>query len=136
MGSLSMMTTLLGCFDLHSRVVYIFEKIPFHYGDTVPRKSANQTGSGQNPKQRATAPTIHVVTTSRIAIIKETGSPAIVRPFLGAAGNKKAPTDALRLVGAISLSAVLGGPHPHQRLLNNRGDEQCVKRCFAPVSFR
>ena len=44
-----------------------------------------------------------------------------------AAGNKKAPTDALRLVGAISLSAVLGGPHPHQRCTNHRGIEHRVK---------
>jgi len=57
----------------------------------------------------------HVVATRQNAIIKEAGSPTIVRPFLGEAGNKKAPTDALRLVGAISLSAVIGGPHPHQR---------------------
>jgi hypothetical protein len=37
-----------------------------------------------------------------------------MRPFSGAAGSKQAPTDALRLVGAISLTAVVGGPHPHQ----------------------
>jgi hypothetical protein len=28
-------------------------------------------------------------------------------------GAEQAPTDALRLVGAISLSANIGGPHPH-----------------------
>jgi hypothetical protein len=44
MGSLSMMTTLLGCFDLHSRVVYIFEKIPFHYGDTCPKEKRQPNG--------------------------------------------------------------------------------------------
>ena len=40
-----------------------------------------------------------------------------MRPFSGAAGSKQAPTDALRLVGAISLTAVVGGPHPHQDLV-------------------
>ena len=36
-----------------------------------------------------------------------------MRPFSGVAGSKQAPTDALRLVGAISLTAVVGGtPSP------------------------
>jgi hypothetical protein len=55
------------------------------------------------------------MTTSQLATMGETGSPAIVRPFRAKLGTKKAPTDALRLVGAISLSAVVGGLHPHQR---------------------
>ena len=57
----------------------------------------------------------------------------MVRPFSGAAGSRNAPTDALRLVGAISLTAVLGGPHPHQRFTDNRSGEGCVKRALARV---
>ena len=46
-----------------------------------------------------------------------------MRPFSGAAGSKQAPTDALRLVGAISLTAVSGDPIPIKILLDSRLDE-------------
>jgi hypothetical protein len=44
MGSLSMMATLRGCFDLHSRVVHILKKMPFHHGDTCPEEKRQPNG--------------------------------------------------------------------------------------------
>jgi hypothetical protein len=77
-----------------------------------PRSPTGLVSLGRFGLAPATAP----VTLTCEVIRELQGSPAIIASKLRRAGSKTGPTDALRLVGAISLTAVVGGPHPHQRL--------------------
>jgi len=110
-----MIATLRGCFHFISTVVRSLKKMPFKAGHTCAerKRQPNQfradfepVGDDANDPRRDHKPACDY---------QGNWKSSHCLPFPGEAGTKKAPTDALRLVGAISLSAVVGGLHPHQR---------------------